>query len=292
MPFAYRELTISGGSDPTLEGTSRFIQDIKNVLVNDMGWTLTEDRSDQAGTDHKVILQSNGEDDDKSTFYVVLTSGTTDEIGIQAATFWDTGTHTTGSGVANPTNETSVTLETDEDADYTGWISGNRDSVVLLSKVGSTYDAAYVGRILQITDPVQDPFPVFCVGTNVADVDTLAQTTANIYSFLDGVTVIANNDSEWGAVFITPLDANQHPNNIFGSTESYVAFPIIAGVANIVPLQRSTRGFSANMWVTIGPSATGSTLSQEDELEAAENRTYKAFFDSGISQRAVLIRKS
>lgn len=291
MPFYYKEVTVSGAT-AGLEGTSLLIQEIKDALVNEMGWNLTEDRSAEAGTGHKVILQSNGESGTDSTFYLVLTSGTTDEIGIQSATFWDTGTHTVGSGVASPANDTTVTLETDEDADYTAWISGDRDSVVLLTLVSTSYDATYAGRIIQFTDPTQDHFPVYTVGGATASVDPLTNNSNATHSFKDGTTIIVGTRGSWEGFYTSPLGTDSSPTNIFGQTEAYIALPIFVGVRDTINDFRSIRGVAANVWTTIGPNATGSTLTQQDEILAGDGKTYQVFFDSAASQRTLVIRKS
>lgn len=113
MAFAFRQVTISGHRNDT-EGTSKAINEITDVLVNEMGWGLEEDRRSQAGNaavnlTHKVVFKSNGgEFSDQPNWYFTLTSGTaapagTDRIGFQMCTAYNTATHdTNASGVETP----------------------------------------------------------------------------------------------------------------------------------------------------------------------------------------------
>lgn len=60
MPFAFREVTISGILQ-TVEGTSAALNVITDVMVNEMGWILEDDRRAQAGSSnvtltHKVVF--------------------------------------------------------------------------------------------------------------------------------------------------------------------------------------------------------------------------------------------
>lgn len=307
MAFGYQQLTISGAT-AGIEGTAKLIQETKNFMVNTLGWTLTDDRTTQAGTNHKLILQSTGEDSSASTFYLVMTSGNETSvaaaqsvIGIRAATAWSTTTHAVAtSGTSTPTASGTVTLTTSTNANYTAWMSGDKNSVVLITKIGSNYDAAYIGRVNQFTSKSQDPFPIYVVGaSNTTDTDNLVSTNTAAYTFFNASTAIGTSGDADAEGFVQGnnglvIGGNQAPTqNIFNTSEAYVALPIIMGISQSAPARRSIRGVAFNMWVCIasGTGVTGSTLTYEDEFTTSAGTTYKAFFN-GAPGRAIVIRKS
>lgn len=288
MVFGYTNATLSGVV-PGNEGVADLIQAIGGFLTGTLGWTETEDRTDQAGSNHKLILQSNGEDNDASTFYLVLTSGS-NVVGFQGATFWDTGTHTVGSGVESPSAATTVTLNAGSDKIIHYWLSGDKDSVNFITRVNGDYDGIHYGLIEPFTSSANDPFPVYLVGTSAVTVDVTVDTTNGAHSFLDGTTALTANEADWEAVFPNPVGTDQAPGNIFGATENFVGFPVIAGVSDASPTRRAVRGFSKNLWVTIGPS--NSSLTQEDIFDPGTGKTYQVFFDGANSTEAVVIRRT
>ena len=81
MPFSFREVTVSGFRADT-EGTSKAISEIVEVLVNEMGWVLEDDRRTQAGSadvtlTHKVVFKNDtGESGTDSNWYFTITSAT------------------------------------------------------------------------------------------------------------------------------------------------------------------------------------------------------------------------
>jgi len=289
MTFSYAKGTISG-TLPGVCAPADMIQIISTTLQNDLGWTLTEDRSDQAGVNHKVILQSNGESGDAPTFYMILSSGT-DNVDIQAATFWDTGTHTVGSGVASPTSTTVVRLHANEDITTKYWISGDLEGVTFVTFGNGAYDGAHLGRIRQFTTTSGDPFPICIVGSTAVSVDVLGG--GNVYSFLDGTTDLSTGESDWDSFYTTPLTSAGAPTKIPGQVlEECVCFPLMASVSDASPTRRATRGFSQNIWTTVGPAGNAISFNPQDIFTAPDGRTYQVFYDSSSSSRCIVIRRS
>jgi hypothetical protein len=291
MAFAYATTTISG-VNPGIVASTEWMRWVKDVLTGSMGWALTEDRSTQAGANSKIILQSNGEDNTASTYYMVLTSGT-NFTGVQAATFWNTGTHTPGSGVIAPIAgfefNAGVNATVDKNIKY--WISGDKDAVTFISRRAGNYGGTHFGRIRSLYPATLDPFPIYVVGGGSENtIDDLSLTNNNANTFLDAATVLGSSELDWESIYITPLGSDQAPDNIFGSIERFTCFPIIAGISDNSPIRRSVRGFSMNIWATIGPSA--SSMDHEDVFQAADGKTYQVFFNVASSQRAVVIRRS
>ena len=303
MTFSYREVTVSGNS-VGVEGTAKLIQLIKEVMVDEMGWVQTDDQTNRAGTSHQLTLQSTGEAAALPTYYLILTSGTgssaavgQDVINVRAATAWNSTTHQVpSSGVGNPTTSGTVTLSTDSNGSFTAWISGDKDAVTIVSKptAAATYDCFHYGNINQITSTAFDRTPIYLVGDSATSVDVVANSTTDTYSFLNSTTVLTSAEADFESLYINPLDSSQAPNNIFGSTEAYVALPLVAGVSDNIPVRKSIRGFSKNIWTTIASGGAGSvvTIDPQDELLSSDGRVYKVFFDTINSARALVIRKS
>lgn len=291
MAFGYTTVTISGVL-PTVDVPIEFMRFAKDYLTGTLGWTLTEDRSTQAGANSKIILHSNGEDNTASTFYLVLSSGT-DGVDIQAATFWNTSTHTVGSGVATPTTQTSATIPATQAKITKYWISGDKDAVTFIGRRSGNYFGSHVGRIRSLYPASADPFPIYVVGAgNSFGVDTLSSTNSSASSFLDATSALIGGECDWEPIIGVgeTLGSDQTPDNVFGSMERFTCFPLIVGISDNSPVRRSVRGFSTNIWVTMGPGS--SSMDAEDVFRAADGKTYQVFFGSTTAQRAVVIRRS
>lgn len=295
MAFGYTKATISG-TPVGVDGPIKFIQDVASFMVNTLGWTQVEDRTTTAGATKQLILSSTGEDSRASTFYFVLSSGNTvgvtGGVGCQAATAWDTTTHAVAAtGVITPSATGTSTIAVYRSILFDYWVSGDKDSVVIVTKTNGNYDAAYVGRVRQITDPARDTFPVYVVGNNSKSTTAVADTSANAYSFsAPNHALTAGSTAPFNSFFPTPLDSNETPQNIFGTTEGVVCLPNIASVAS--GTAKATRGFSLNLWTTAGPATGNTSMAPEDILDPGTGKTYQVFFTDDTDTAAIVIRRT
>ena len=290
MAFGYTTLTISG-SNLGVSTPVELMRSLKTYLTNSLGWSLTEDRSDQAGVNSKIVLQSNGEDNTASTFYLVMTSGIA-TVEFQAGTFWNTTTHTVGSGVLTPSTGSNVSLSCAVDKTIKFWASGDKESITFIARRALSYDGVHIGRIRSFYPSSQDPFPIYAIGgsSEATDIDFLTGTSANANAIFDATSQLGGGECDWDSPFNNPLGSDQHPDNIFGSTERFTCFPMIAGVSDNSPVRRAIRGFSINIWATLGPNTT--SMEAEDVFQAADGKTYQVFFNSSTSNVALVVRRS
>jgi hypothetical protein len=105
-----------------------FLSDLWTQLSN-MGWTLHDD---QPGSSYKVY-KSNGEASDRIYEYVKIDWITANAIQVRAYAWWNNSTHVGSSGAYS--NGSLTTAETG----FTGWIYGNMNLVILMTKVSTTY---------------------------------------------------------------------------------------------------------------------------------------------------------
>jgi len=105
-----------------------FLSDLWTQLSN-MGWTLHDD---QSGSSYQV-WKSNGELADRIYEYVKIDYATANTIKVYAYAWWNATTHAGLSAAYS--NGSLTTAETG----FTGWIYGNKNLVVLMTKVSTTY---------------------------------------------------------------------------------------------------------------------------------------------------------
>jgi len=280
MPFSYRNATISGGSDDTLEGASAFIQTVEDVLVNEMGWVVEDDQTASAGASHKLILRSNGEGSEFSTFYVVLTSGTgggtanLNAITMQMATAWDSSAHVVpSSGVETVFAQTRLNTRSQEDFEF--WISGDSEGVVFITRQNpSTYDSLSFGRANSFYSQTVNPFPLYVMG----DTSNIILSASNgAVRAIGGKTPRAFIGFECNTLPYFNLTAANQPYRQSGASSIFVALPVLFNYRDSTPLAKGSAGTLRNSWSGAG---SNENMLQESTLVASGTfgvQTYRAF---------------
>ncbi len=290
MTFGFRQVTISGHRADT-EATSEVINEITDVLVNEMGWGLEDDRRSQAGSSnvtltHKVVFKSNGgESGDQPDWYFTLTSGTgaavgSNFVGSQLHTAYDIGTHdTAASGVETPTGHTTITLGTDSDGPFTLWISGDKDGVIFLTKPGGIEKWLTVGRSQHFLDNTLEPFGLY-----------INHSTTNfnaVSSIVDSIAGSPPTAFTVGEFLSYSLIATNDPRIGLGGDEAlWTAMPLLHTV-DVNASNKGAIGICSNFWAMTQES-TGIDTPTEFLASGTSNR-YLAFGSTGLS---LLIRKS
>jgi len=111
-----------------------------NTRLQAMGWTLHDDQS-AAGTPY-YVWSSDGESGGEFTvYYRMQWSNTTDQVEVWQYLHWNNSTHS-GTGRIGPSNGTNnnVSLSVDDDSSFTIWVYGDKDFVLFVSKISSTYN--------------------------------------------------------------------------------------------------------------------------------------------------------
>lgn len=281
MTFAYSETVISG-SRRGIEGTSSTIQRIKTTL-NQMGWTVYDDRTAQAGTNHKLIMTTSGESGTDNPWYLVMTSGSIDEVGFQISTDWNLGTHTIA-GVFAPADATTVTLNTDEDNPCVLWVSGDLDALALLTRAQDNYDSVLVGRSRNFLTPAREPYGLYLIGTATLGVDLVSTTVRGIAGPAP-TAITAGSDAETKVIAQTTTDS---PYTLDGGVEPiYLALPVTWFLTDSATVGKGAVGFLRNVWS--GPDSANGLMSETIIVVSGTSETYIAF-DEGA--HSLIIRRT
>jgi hypothetical protein len=295
MPFAYRD-TIVSGTRAGVEGTSQGINEIVDLMVNNMGWSLTDDRRNQAGNasealTHKVVLSNGqGESGDQSNWYLTLASGSAavvnqDTINMKIHSAYDTGTHLVpGSGVETPTTLVTHSISTDSDGNYRLWISGDKDGIAVVSVARDAYAIALAGRSQTFLDSSLEPFG--CYLFSVAE--TAIATTA--VKSLAGNPVQAFTGNGEGEFLIYGYSATNDPRMGLGNEEAFFsALPIVHTVDDASPLRKGAIGLVSNAWAC-APATAGWLKGTVIVVSGTPNKEYIAF--PSPSTAGIVLRKS
>ena len=283
MSFGYQELTISGSVEGH-EGTIEFIRNLKTFML-DIGWTLTEDRTDQPGSsdgDTRLVMQSNGEAGEYPTFYMVVVSGSSatpasNFTWFQLSTAYDTGNHEVpASGVATENFPSGHGfLNTRSQEDYAVWMSGDSEALAIVTRQSpTTYDSILIGRANSFMSTADNPFPLYYISRNTAVILTVDAGT-----YMRGIG--GNPPQFFGSAdmvsYAYPIASANQPYQL-GSAESiYFASPIIMAYRDISPLRKGVIGTVGSGWHGVGTS-TG--LYKEGRLTASGTsgvQTYRVF---------------
>jgi hypothetical protein len=293
MSFAYRQVTISGHRIGT-EGTSKALNEIVDVMVNQMGWVLNDDRRAQAGnasiiTTHKVALRSNlGESGDQPQWHVVLTSGVAaavqdNSIGCQISTAYDTAAHDVpGTGIETPADHTNQALNTDSDAQFILWISGNKDGVVLVTQEQGQFNWMSFGRSQHFLANNLEPYGLYLVSGNATANPNVTQVPS-----IAGQPPQQFLATEAGFIDY-PLATTNQPQYSLGETEAiFTAFPLIHVVNDSAPVRKGAIGICNNFWSAVSDNA--GIISPTEFVVSGTGERYMAF---GSTTATLLIRKS
>lgn len=299
MTFQYKEFTVSG-TRPEVEGVSKFIQEARQFL-EDAGWTLTEDRTNQPGSasvDTRLVMQSNGEESSYPTFYMIIGSGTNASPGsnrtsFSMATAYDTTAHDVpGSGVATPvTLGTDVILNTQSEDDFYVWMSGDSEGVVFVTRQGtSTYDSVVIGRMNSFWAVELDPYPLIALGGTSSTIIADSVSTRTIYGN-PPQSLDTNNQSEALSIAFTNFNSPYNAAGDISAPEGiFLAVPLVFTLdATDI---RGVQGTARNAWVSSGSSTTPGMLN-EGRLTASGTfgvQVYRSFIES--TTRSLIIRES
>ncbi len=285
MTFAYREVTVSGIRYDT-EGTSKAIKEIEDVMVNDMGWVLEEDSTTLAGSNHKLIMHNNGgESGLDPNFYLIMTSGTTNQLQLQVSTAWTAGSpgSVPGSGTVSPLT-TPRTVATDEDGNFKLWISGDKDAVNFVTNPLSSYQSAHFGRAVPLLDTSFEPYAVYLI----ADAGSIPSVeSASAYGLISNNPIIGiNANSDTTVIAYSTLTTNE-PYNLDDSQDQpfYTALPYLWLSDNTSPLNKGAIGLLRNVW-----RSTNLGIINETVFTNPANSEEFIGFDTNTT--TILIRKS
>ena len=272
MPFAFRHAVISG-TNVDEEGISSTINFLTDTLVNDMGWSLVDDRRAQPGAasladTHKVVLSTRGETDINPTWYLTMASGTNAPVNSNVLSFhltnaYDIGTHDVpGSGVQAPaarTGAASLQPTLTSNGHFNVWVSGDKEGVVLVWDAGNTFNHAAFGRARSFLNDTFEPFGLYY--TSVAGLNPATSLLRGIV----GNPSIELNLNGAGTLVTFGLGSSNEPRTGLGENEpSYAIVPLLYAATNGAG-QRGAIGLAQNLWsvtpqATAGGSITGTIL--------------------------------
>ena len=282
MSFAFREVTISG-LRTDVEGTSSALNEITDVMVNEMGWVIEDDRRLQSGSTnvtltHKVVFNSDqGESGSESNWYLTITSGTsaaigTNSLGLQIHSAYDVVTHdTAASGVETPAAHTTFTLGTDSDGIFNLWVSGDKDGIVLVTNETNTYDHMIIGKSKTFLDASTEPFGLYIAG---AAGTTPGSTT--VRSIVGNPPIALQNTNDGEFLTIT-LGINNEPRFNLGQVEPiFTVLPMVHTIDDAA--SKGAIGLVRNAWMA-APEDVG-WLQESILTITGSNQTYLAFPDN------------
>jgi len=292
MTFHFDEITVSGARFDT-EGTSKGIKEISRVMTNYMGWTTHDDRTNQAGANHKMVLRSTGEDPGPA-FYLVMTSGDNsgsvappqDVISFQISTFWDASTHTVGSGVITPANPGVAELgRTDSDGFYTLWVSGDKDSVVIVGKARNNYNRVGFGRGENFLSPDYEPYGLYMLGgTGNTAIDPFNTSIRSVVGN-PPTAITAANDGAFRSVAFSSTNEPRRGLNPSEIVPIFTAVPLVF----FVEAAASTGAISIvkNMWGFLP-----ATIGYNSETVLVSSGTDREYMVFGDTSNGLLIRRT
>lgn len=291
MSFYFHQTTISGGRFDT-EGTAAGIQEIARVMTNHMGWTTHDDRTNQAGANHKMVLRTVGEDPGPA-FYLIMTSGSSggsvgqNEIGMQIATAWDETTHAVpASGVIAPTATTSSYLITSTNGFYSLAMSGDKDAVLLHTRVDDVGDRVFFGRCKNFLPTSLEPYGLYLLSDNNNNAALTDQTTTKA---IVGNPPIALEGSSDAVLLSFGFSTTNEPRIGIASSAVapiFTAFPVVLFAQNTSPVEKGAIGIARNAWAFLN-----NTAGLNDEMiftVSGSSETYMAFI--GTSESFVIRR--
>jgi len=296
MAFAFREVTISGNK-VGVEGISAALNEITDVLVNEMGWELFDDRRTQAGNSnvtltHKVVFRNNGgEDGTANSWYFTLTSGTgasvaSNIIGFQMTDSYDVSTHdTSSSGVETPTSHNGgVTMTLDSNGIFNLWVSGNKDGLVFVNNRENLYGMLLVGKSKTFLDSVTEPQGLY----------SFSSTSSTLATTLSARTIAGNPPEAFSATSDSEiLSLNQSSSNEprigLGNTDAiFTLLPLTLTVDDTTGPRKGFIGLLQNVW-SVPPTSAG-WIKESLVAISGSNQTYLAFPET--SAGGIAIRKT
>jgi len=268
MTFVFSEVVISG-TQSGVEGSSAGMQAISTAMQS-MGWSVHDDRTDQAGSSMKLVLYNNqGEDATASGIYVVLTSGGVDQINIQLSSEWDSGAHNFGSGVAVPNTLATPTANVacvfnDENGDYALWISGDKDAVVIVSKNSgfnraNDYSIATFGRAVPFLDTDLEPYGAYLSATTAAST-LISPSTTRVYGLVGNPVeaVIASQAEFLSQYSIMQTEVSDPRHGLYvGGDWVYTPIPILFTADKTGGVTLGAIGIVKHIWTTTESEAGG-----------------------------------
>ncbi|MBD3260423.1 MAG: hypothetical protein GF334_01875 [Candidatus Altiarchaeales archaeon] len=216
---------------------------------------MEDDRRTQAGSTtladtHKVVLNSNGGESGTSpNWFLTLVSGTgsspgDDNISVQIATAYDSGTHAVpASGVAN-VDTTSVSSLDDFDTDSDGYnalfIAADKDSVsVFNNHEGDSWGILCVGKPVSFFDEDFEPYSLY-IKTDI-NVDITGNSWLGIVG--NPPETITNNGDGAVLTYTNLTDNNEPRRNLGNNRNIFTGVPLLWAIDDASPSRKGAMGF-------------------------------------------------
>jgi len=283
MSFAFREVTISGNKSG-VEGMSSALNEITDVLVNEMGWVLEDDRRTRAGNanvtlTHKVVFRNNGgESGTDQSFYFTLTSGTvaavlSNNMGFQLTDSYDTVTHdTSSSGVETPTSHTTTPFLTlDANGIFNLFISGDKDAIIIVANKEDNYSFMTVGKSKTFLDAISEPQGLYYFAATTTT--TITTTSCRTIAGNPPQAFTASSDSE---ILAITMGTNNTPRFNLGQNDAiFTLLPLVLTVDDTTGPRKGFIGMLRNVWA-VAPTSTG-WIKESLITISGTSQTYLAF---------------
>lgn len=290
MPFAFKHVVVSG-TNINVEGVSLTINLMTDFLVNDLGWTLVDDRRAQASnvnlsSTHKVVLSTNGESAAEPTWYVTLASGLnatqgSNVIGCFLTNAYDVAAHDVpGSGVQVPAVRVgtgSVQASFTTNGHFNLWMSGDKDGVTMVWNAANTINHWAFGRSRHFLDNTLEPFGLyFSYGTSANP------TNASVRAIVGNPPIALPTTSQ--SEFITvSLSSNNEPRTGLGEIDpSFAILPLVHNATNGAG-QRGSIGIVSNLWTVVPQGTSGGSINGTILTSRTSGRKYLVFAATGQS---------
>jgi len=274
MSFAFREVVISG-SRPDTEGSARGIQELTTAMET-MGWTIHDDRTAQPSPNHKMVLYNNqGEDATASGIYMVLTSGTNDEIGVQVSTGWNASTHVL-EGVYSPLTAGPTSIQTDEDATYMMWVAGDKDAIAVFTKTEDIYTGLVAGRAVPFMDTDYEPYGVY-VRESFPN-SPVIPATSPVYGLVGTTPTAITTSNQASIIFPGTFGTADEPRTALQHDWEDVVFTALPMIfmVDIDNDNKGAIGFVKHLWYFLTATNTGvhSEVIWVDQVTGMEYMTF------------------
>jgi len=290
MTFTFKHVVISG-STQGFEGTSATINALTDVLTNDMGWSLVDDRRTQPGNvsladTHKVVLSTDGEIGSFPTWYLTLASGinatvNSNNLGLHISNAYDVGTHNVpASGVQVPIVRTGIGAILPvfaTNGHFNLWVSGDKDGVVIVWDANNSLSHLKLGRSRHFLNDDLEPFGLYYgYVTNLSPVDS------NMASIVGNPAIGLVPTGQSGLITVG-LSSSNEPRSGLGEVEpSFAILPLIH-VATNGSNKRGAIGVATNIW-TVAPSSSDSgSVTGTILTSRTSGRKYLVFANTGQS---------
>lgn len=198
------------------DNTADFFSKFRSFIVSTVGWTVLQE--DLGAADPFLYISSTGESG-KETIYLLFDKFTAnaDKLCVRTALWWNPGT----SAAVQPVGSTGYNyIATRDAATFPYWIYADFDHIVVVVRIGTTYQAFYFGIVKRYWS------------SNMAITQADASAGSNVIVPVDNASYfkagqyyqIINRD-KFERMQVTAIDTGANPNTITVATlaNAYVA---------------------------------------------------------------------